>query len=614
MQAILTVLFALSYWGYANLAEIAGFPRQMKWLVASAGLINLLYIFAMLGQLEAGYWILLTAGVISQLVRWGLVITKKWQPDFADERVHLYDFWMLFVGILFAIQLLKSPLIHYDNYSHWAVMVKYLHFTGHLPDAGQKLITFTSYLPGSSLFIAYVVRFLGYSSGTMLLGQFFLIWSAIGALFAVLPDQRRRLNQLVICIAIGFSMIANISIRTNNLLVDYLLAVFTAGALAGIWALRQKPALQLVFFFLMVSSLLLIKNSGSFFVLILLVYLLALKKKWTWRLADLAGAGISFLPFWTWQQHVKAVFPNAGNHAINTQHYENALAGQSQIDLNALGNRILHHLLSWQTMSTREWVLINVYGLLLFIVVNLILKKKQPILRTVFGLDIMIGLFYLSLYGAYAMTMTKTEAMSLNGFERYMSTVIIIAILSMGALTAVVIDRCYVEQNIEKRDFKSYKSIFTKNIYQMSSLVLLVFSIIAMLSEINGLAYNTRMARKELPVKLAKMAKEETQLNHKKILLVDAEAGNVDDDYDYYLGRDWFFSDHVTARAAFDMSADDFKNYVYRYDYVVLPVKHQTFSALTKQAFQEKVATGLYQVTAGGLEKVKNREIELNSR
>ena len=102
MHAILTVLFALSYWGYANLAEIAGYPRQMKWLVASAGLINLLYLFAMLDQLEAGYWILLTAGVISQLVRWSLVITKKWQPSFADERLHLYDFWMLFAGILFA--------------------------------------------------------------------------------------------------------------------------------------------------------------------------------------------------------------------------------------------------------------------------------------------------------------------------------------------------------------------------------------------------------------------------------------------------------------------------------------------------------------------------------
>lgn len=610
----MTILFALSYWGFANLAEIAGFPRQLKWLVASAGLINLLYIFAMLDQLEMGYWILLTGGIICQLIRWGLVLSKKWQPNFADERVHLYDFWMLLVGILFAVQLLKSPLIHYDNYSHWAVMVKYLHFTGHLPDATQKLITFTSYLPGSSLFIAYVIRFLGYGSGTMLLGQFFLIWSAIGSLFAVLPDQRRRLNQLVICIAIGFSMMANISIRTNNLLVDYLLATFTAGGLAGIWALRQKPLLQLLYFYLMASSLLLIKNSGSFFVLVLLVYLLALKKKWTWRLADLAGAGIAFLPFWTWQQHVKAVFPNAVNHAINIQHYENALAGQSQSDLISLGDRILDHLLSWKTMSTREWVLINVYGLLLFIVVNLVLKKKQPILWTVFVLDVMIGLFYLSLYATYAVTMTKKEAMSLNGFERYMSTVIIIAILSMGALTAVVIDRCYVEQNIEKRDIKSYKSIFFKNLYQMASLVLLVFSIIAMLSETNGLAYNTRLAKKELPVKLAKTAKEETQLNHKKILLVDAEAGNVDDNYDYYLGRDWFFSDQVTAREAFDMSAEDFKNYVYRYDYVVLPVKHQTFSSLTDQAFQEKVTTGLYQVTAGGLEKVKNRTINLKIR
>ena len=148
----------------------------------------------------------------------------------------------------------------------------------------------------------------------------------------------------------------------------------------------------------------------------------------------------------------------------------------------------------------------------------------------------------------------------------------------------------------------------------MTTLVLLVFSMIFMLSETNGLAYNTQIAQKELPVKLAKAAKEETQLNHKKILFVDAEPANVDNDYDYYLGRYWFFSDQVTAREAFDMPLEDFKNYVYRYDYVVLPVKHQTFASLTKQAFQEKVSTGLYQVTAGGLEEVKDGRMDLESR
>ena len=186
--------------------------------------------------------------------------------------------------------------------------------------------------------------------------------------------------------------------------------------------------------------------------------------------------------------------------------------------------------------------MINLYSVILFIVVNIVLKKKQPILRSVLALDLMIVLFYLSLYATYAMTMTQKEAMSLNGFERYMSTVINIAILSLGTLTSVVIDRCYVEQNIEKRNFRSYKSIFSKNFYQISALILLVFSLIAILSETNGLAYNTRLARKSMPVELSKVAKEKTKLNHEKILLIDAEPVNVDDNYDYYLGRDWFFS------------------------------------------------------------------------
>src|SRR5699024_2309668 len=110
----------------------------------------------------------------------------------------------------------------------------------------------------------------------------------------------------------------------------------------------------------------------------------------------------------------------------------------------------------------------------------------------------------------YAMTMTQKEAMSLNGFERYMSTVINIAILSLGTLTSVVIDRCYVAQNIEKRNFRSYKSLFSMHFYQISALILLVFSLIALVSETNGLAYYTRLARKSMSVELSKVAKDKT--------------------------------------------------------------------------------------------------------
>ena len=48
-----------------------------------------------------------------------------------------------------------------------------------------------------------------------------------------------------------------------------------------------------------------------------------------------------------------------------------------------------------------------------------------------------------------------------------MSTVVNISIVIMAMVTAVVVDRCYYEQNVEKRNLRSYSSVFAKNVYQI---------------------------------------------------------------------------------------------------------------------------------------------------
>ncbi len=595
-----TVAFFLSLWGL----KISGMPRQLRWFVAAEIQMILLFVFAMAGQLQLGYWALLFLGLAGGSVRIYLTLSKKWRPKFEDERFHLSDFWMFFFGLLFVCQLLQSPLVHYDNYSHWAVMVKYLHYQGYLPLAKDHLILFTSYLPGTSLFIANFVRWTGISAGTMLVGQFILIWSALFACFSVLVDQRRRLNQAIIFLGIALTMVVNISIRTNNLLVDYVLAVMTAAGLAGIWSLRRSQRWQLLYFALTAACLMLVKNSGSFFALILFVYLLWLDKGWQKKLLGLLSFLVSFLPFAIWQLHVKQTFAATTNHAINVQSYQKQLGGESAAQLQALAWRVVHHLCDLNTGSTQAWICLNLYGLALFAVVCRYLKHKEPILPALMGCNSIMALFYLALYWIYALTMTPSEAKSLNGFERYMSTVVNISILIMAMVTAVVVDRCYYEQNVEKRNLRSYSSVFAKNVYQISTLVAIVFSVIGMLSEINGLAYNARLGRTSMPVKLQKIAPEETAYNHAKILLVDAEPADVNDDYDYYVGRYYFFSDQVKAREAFLMTNKAFKKCLEQYEYVALPDEHQTFQAMIQHVYHQKVKPGLYRVEADRLVKV----------
>lgn len=596
-----SLCFALSLIGYANVVEIAGFPRQLKWLVGVEIQILLLYFCAMVNLLKIGIWIVLLIGILGEVVRLFLVLSKKWQPTFEQERWHLYDLFMVLVGFWFIWQLARSPLIHYDNYSHWAVMVKYLYYQGHLPIAGDKIISFTSYLPGTSLYIDYFVNLVGFGSGRMLIGQFIIIWSALFTIFSVMPDHTRRLNQGILCLAIGLTMIANISIRTNNLLVDYVLACVTSAGFAGIWVLRDKAKLCFSYLFLTSSTLLLVKNSGPFFAAVLLIYALTQVKGAKEKLKELLSSALSFIPFGIWQWHVKAVFAAHNNHAINLSSYEK---GTSTANWQQLGERVLHHLFNINTASSREWLLINIYGLVLWFVCVKVLDRKLPILRYLFGIDFIIAMFYLSLYWLYAASMTPSEARTLNGFERYMSTVIVIGILVMAMVTVVSIDRCLYEQNHEKRNLRSYSSIVTKRIYQLSTLVVFVFAGIAISSEINGLAFNMHLFKKEMPVRISKIAKEETHYNHHKILLLDAEKVNVDDDYDYYVGRYYFFSDKVTAREAFMMSNKEFKKYVNSFEYVALPVKHQTFQLMAKRVYHQNLTLGLYKVEKNKLVKV----------
>lgn len=76
--------------------------------------------------------------------------------------------------------------------------------------------------------------------------------------------------------------------------------------------------------------------------------------------------------------------------------------------------------------------------------------------------------------------------------------------------------------------------------------------------------------------------------------------GNVADDYDYFLGRYCYFSDQVKAQETFQMSLKDFKACLAKYDYVMLPVKHQTWQKLYHRNF----VPGIYKVNKNNLVKV----------
>ena len=597
------ILYAIGLLGYNGTLRRLGVSPYLAWITAMLVQILILYGFAMMGWLTIGIQIVTYLGIGLALLWLGLSFLRRAQLRF--EGIHLFDFWMIGLGIATGQTLWHSPLVHYDNFSHWAVMVKFMVFTGRLPGTSDHLISFTSYPPATALFITQFVHWIGFSDGAMLVAQFILIWGAAYAIFAGLRDRSRALTSFALCFTLAISFVFNVAIRLNNLLVDYVLPIITIAALVGIFVYRQRPILLCSHVAIFIAALLLVKNSATFFVIMIggyFLYTLITNHHWQWRrlltvpvqFAVTLGTGV--LPFIWWEWHVKHTF-TVSKHQISTQAYAKQLHGESQQALIKIGHKFLTQIFSLNSLSTKGILLINIVLILTWLFIRLRQHQRNNLLGMALLLDLIFIVYYGSLFGMYILSMPYAEAILLDGFERYMASIVILN-LFIGAIALVrVLDRQQFEQNFQKRNTQAFKSATTKNIYQMATLVTGFFAITMMYSEITGTKFTNEMNHNTLPLQMTRVSKQWHHLNHRKVLIVDLEVVDVNDYYAGYVGRYWYFTDKAVGQENFMMTPKVFKQTVESYQYVAIPETHRTFTVLTKKVYHQHVVTGFFKVT-----------------
>lgn len=607
------LIFILALIGYSDAVRYLGVSPYLSWITAILLQIVIDYLFAMVGLLRLGLTIVTLTGVLLLVIRLIDGFFGKGRLPF--EGLHLFDFWMLGLGFSMANVLRHSPLIHYDNFSHWALIVKFLTFEGRLPGAHDSIIQFTSYPPATALWLTQFVTWVGFSDGTMLVAQFILIWAATYAIFGILRDCSRGLLSLILCFTIALSYVFNIAIRLNNLLVDYVLPIITVAALVGIYLYRQRPRLLLAHSAVFISALMLVKNSATFFVMIIATALLVvliqqtrghwLQRSWQvgWRWLLTVGGGL--LPFLWWQQHVHQNF-TVSKHEISAHAYADQIATESTTTLVKIGHRLLAQL-NFSSLSFQGILLINATLIIAALLIRWCTHRRTHLLWVLLGLDLIFVLYFVSLYGMYALSMPYREAIVLDGYERYMSSVVILNLFIAAMALVRAMDGALFEQRVEKRDLRSFASVFTKKLYQMSTFILLIFAIIMMLSEINGTQFTNRYNCNTVPRQLSRIARPWTHYNHTKILVVDPHAGDVADYYVGFVARYYFFTDQAVGRENFMETPRQFGKTIRQYQYVAIPEYHHTFTVMMRHVYhQANVRTGFFKVTPTGLQRIKN--------
>ncbi|ORI94229.1 hypothetical protein BMT00_08210, partial [Leuconostoc mesenteroides subsp. mesenteroides] len=99
--------------------------------------------------------------------------------------------------------------------------------------------------------------------------------------------------------------------------------------------------------------------------------------------------------------------------------------------------------------------------------------------------DIIVIAYYIGILLMFVFSMPNQEAIGLAGFDRYASSIIIFSLGIYSYVCVVSIEDYFYEQNVKLRNYKSFRSIRSKKIYEFTTLGLFFFGILSVLSENN---------------------------------------------------------------------------------------------------------------------------------
>ncbi|MTH54717.1 hypothetical protein GKZ89_15040 [Bacillus mangrovi] len=348
--------------------------------------------------------------------------------------------------IILMILLQGLYFIHYDNFSHWALIVKEMYLMDGLPD-DSTVITFQNYPPGTAVFIYYVLKFVGYGESYALMAQGLLVLSGLTALFAF-TTWKKPSYIIMTCIAATGLFFLEFH-RIYNLLVDFPLAMiaFTPVIIAYYYRTDWKRSIWTTVPILVL--LILIKDSGKLFLVINVLFITGMmlssvwkkEKGWKKTLAPGAAAavlaGVPILFNLLWGKYTETAYRSSyaeNKFAITPSKLFDPEKGSEFIQTLLL--KMITTFINWESTGFITFLALSaacVAGLMLFRIYSRSIPRML-----IYTFTFLIGAFLLymtSLYLMYLFLMPEKEAVVLAGFGRYTVTIILYTgAIGMGAL------------------------------------------------------------------------------------------------------------------------------------------------------------------------------------
>lgn len=523
---------------------------------------------------------------------------------------------------IFLIPIVHAHFIHYDNFSHWLLVVKELLITDAFPNANSVLIEFTNYPLGTASFIYFVCEIVGDDDWIMLMAQNLIIFACFLAIFSVIKERKRSLLTLFLTVGCSFFSYFNLTIRINNLLVDFLLPVLTLAIIAVIYAYRKNIDKMFILIIPMIGFLLILKNTGVIYALVACTYLLYIailcKREYLigycpTRLQRTQKGKLICLFFYSkvllvllfsfsttifWKIHLHRTFSDVENKfSMDLTQLSQGFQQKTLNEIEEIVHLYLSTVLDESSRVTFGYFFINVIAILGWIIGTKLLKKKWRLLQVVVLANIFLVSYYIGILGMYIFQMPTEEAIVLAGFERYTSSIMIFFLGLIVICATVDIEHSFYYKIGEVEDYRSFRSIESKNCYMYGVISLLIILMLILTSEYNGILYNNNLYETTLPAKVKAVVGDswsEEVSTDKYLLYASDTEQQVTSYYLEYIGKYYLRANNVDSICMF--YEDNMLHLLSQYDYLVVVESDQLEQELMQKYFGVDGDSGIYKI------------------
>ena len=582
MAMLLTVLrllaFLLSAAGYVAVARVYWkITARASYIFVFSAQALIVYFAGLLGVLPYVSYALFGGGIVAFAA---LIVNKKIAQAYNASSLTALN--LAFIAVFGAItaSLIDTFFVHYDNFSHWAVVVKYMLVTNRIPDAASAIIDFKSYPLGSSSFLYYVGRIAGNGEGVMLVGQGILLFASFYAVFGAIRDQKRFMLSALLGLGCSAMAFFNISIRINNLLVDFLLPALTLASIGILLVERNKFFTACLAVLPVLGLLAIVKNTGVIFAVIGFVFLIfravqfqrADEKLRPFFWGALLTIGLSLVPLMLWNLHTSLAFPtDAGKFSYDFQTLSSFTIDKTPTQIQYIVQLFLYMATSLSQLPTLGFVIFNGVAIVSYLVARIGFKMKWKLLGILLLLDLAVVFYYGGILAMYILSMPIDEALRLAGFDRYASSMILFLIGGVTMRLTMDVENSFYYQQGEKRDYRAFKSLTSKNMYQTATVLFSLAAGLMLLSELNGMNHMREAYEDSLPARVSAITGDNWHApdNDTRYLFYSSDADNEVSSYELpYVGRYFLFASQVDAVSQF--TDDAFMGQIQTYDKFVI--------------------------------------------